>query len=205
MTRAFVVVLPLAVAIGCNNRKDSGESRVPTTGVSQGSIVTLAEVQDAVTKIVQQNQTETGDLFSFTGDCVAVSDTWTHKFKASTNFPVYQGSISGTMFVNFAGKKQLRHVNHTFLLFNPGTQNEIIFDATYAQFILDAQKISGLPRMLLKPTAEAKSIFLKHVKNLRTYTTRTDDATGNYNPTEFTEFLYGFGGYSNNRLVVGPM
>lgn len=205
MVRAFLAVLPLAVAFACNNRKDSSESQVSMAGSSPGSVVTLAEIQDAVAKIVRQNPNEVEDLYSFTGDCVAVSDAWTHKFKASTNFPVHQGSISGTMFVNFAGKKQLKHVNHTFLLFNPGTKNEIIFDPTYGQFILDAQNISGLPRMLLKPTAEAENIFSKHVKKLRTYTTRTDDATGSYHPTEFTEFLYGFGRYTNSRMVVGPL
>ncbi|MEY3902069.1 MAG: hypothetical protein RL189_1375 [Pseudomonadota bacterium] len=109
------------------------------------------------------------------------------------------------MFVEIGGKKQLRDANHTFLLFNPGTQSEIVFDATYGQFILDAQKISGLPRMLIKPISEAASIYSKHSKNLRIFTTRPDDAAGKYNPAEFTQFLYGFGRYSKNRIVVGPL
>ncbi|MEN9810613.1 MAG: hypothetical protein RLZZ488_2180 [Pseudomonadota bacterium] len=205
MTRAFLAILPLTVALGCNIKKNSSESQVSKAGGSRTSFVTLAEVQDAVTKIVNQNPNEVADLFSFTGNCVAVSDSWTHKFKANTKFPVYQGSISGTMFVNVGGKKQLRDANHTFILFNPGRRNEIIFDPTYGQFILDAPEISGLPRMLLKPTAEAPSIYFKHSKNLRIFTTLTDDATGHYNPAEFTEFLYGFGRYSKNRMVVGPL
>lgn len=205
MTRALLVLLPLAVLFGCNTKRDSNESQLSAAGSSQGPWVTLAEVQDAVTKIVKQNPNEVTDLFSFTGDCVAVSDTWTHKFKASTKLPVYQGSISGTMFVNVGGKKQLRDANHTFIVFNPGTRNEIIFDPTYGQFILDAPEISALPRMLIKPTSEAASIYSKHSKKLRIFTTRSDDATGNYNPAEFTEFLYGFGRYSKNRIVVGPL
>lgn len=204
MRRKFLKILPLAVALGCSNRKDSNESQVSAAGSSQGPIVALAEVQDAVRKIAKQNPNEVGDLFSLSGNCVGVSDLWIHKFKSSTKLPVYSASIRGTMYVKVGGKSLLRDGGHTFILFNPGTQNEIIFDPTYGQFILDAQRISDLPQMLLKPTAEVSSVYSKYSKNLRIFTTQTDDATGSYNPTEFTEFLYGFGRYTKNRMVVGP-
>ncbi|MEY3902070.1 MAG: hypothetical protein RL189_1376 [Pseudomonadota bacterium] len=58
MTRALLVFLPLAVLFGCNNGRDSSESQLNAAGSSQGPLVTLAEVQDAVTKIVKQNPNE---------------------------------------------------------------------------------------------------------------------------------------------------
>lgn len=101
------------------------------------------------------------------------------------------------------GREEQVHKFHVFLAdLSLGTgENEIIFDPTWQQFLAEAGRDPGLPRIFIGTRAEARSLYSMRKAYLRVEAGEGGDPrTGRYEPASLTELIYSFGRNTGARI-----
>jgi hypothetical protein len=158
--------------------------------------VSLEEVKAFVEQRLRMRSASPTKLFSFEPLCLDTSALWLKELQSSS-LNGYLQQTQGLHFFTIDGKKVMRSPTHFFIAFNPRTEDEIVLDATYAQFIVDAQGL-GLNPILVQKTSEIKHTFSRYRSRIRTET-EGDNYIGRYDPKEAAELIYSTGIFKKNR------
>lgn len=130
--------------------------------------------------------------------CTDLSGKWLPELQKRGMKAVLSATDSNAVraFVIREGKEVQAYKFHVFLTDSSlGTgENEIIFDATYMQFLEGAAKLKGLPKIFIGTRHDAEKLFARYASHCRVEAAEGgDEFTGRYEIKSYTELIYSFG------------
>lgn len=183
-------------------------SSLSTKKITEGASNVFRRTSPQVMKKIAQYRRIADEMIAREGDadawwsgynlCADLSGKWLPELEKRGMKTVLQATdtANSRSTVILDGREIQAHKFHVFLADNSlGTgENEIIFDATYRQFLEGSDKLSGIPKIFIGTRAEAERLFARFKKSCRVEAGEGGDPmTGRYETKSFTELIYSYG------------